>query len=56
MAQKRRSVQTGTTSSAVPTQEDLAREYAYVLTDLRKIGILALALLILLIVLAFVLV
>ncbi len=57
MAQKRRvMVQPKAASASVPTEEQLAQEYAYVLTDLRKIGILALALLALLIILAFVLV
>ncbi len=55
MAQKRRVVPVQATTQ-IPTEEQLAQEYAYVLTDLRKIGILALALLALLIVLAFVLV
>jgi len=56
MAQKRRAVSTGNVATSIPTEEELAQEYAYVLTDLRKIGILALALLALLIILAFVLV
>ena len=44
------------TSSAQPDDEDLAAEYRYVLTDLKKIAWLALAMLVLLIVLAFVVV
>ena len=44
------------TTSAQPDDEDLAAEYRYVLTDLKKIAWLALAMLVLLIVLAFVVV
>ncbi len=40
----------------VPTDEQLAQEYRYVTTDLKRIGVLALAMLVLLIVLAFVIV
>ncbi len=40
----------------IPTEEELAEEYRYVLTDLKRIGILALVMLVLLIALAFVLV
>ena len=50
---KRRSVQM---KHHIPTEEELAEEYRYVLTDLKRIGILALVMLVLLIVLAFVLV
>ncbi|MGC9395684.1 MAG: hypothetical protein ACP5J4_12600 [Anaerolineae bacterium] len=39
-----------------PDDEDLAAEYRYVLTDLKKIAWLALAMLVLLVVLAFVVV
>lgn len=59
MAQKRRAYvqqQAKPQAASIPTEEQLAQEYSYVLTDLRKIGILAAALLVLLIVLAFVLV
>jgi hypothetical protein len=42
--------------AAQPDDEDLAVEYRYVLTDLKKIAWLALAMLVLLIVLAFVVV
>lgn len=40
----------------VPTEEELKEEYRYVTTDLRRIGILALAMLAVLIVLAVVLI
>ena len=40
----------------IPTDAELTEEYRYVLTDLRRIGLLALAMLALLIVLAIVLV
>ncbi len=50
---KRRSVQT---KHHIPTEEELAEEYRYVLTDLKRIGILALVMLALLIVLAIVLI
>ncbi len=40
----------------IPTEEELAAEYHYVLTDLKRIGILAMAMLVLLIVLALILV
>ena len=43
-------------SSRIPTEEELAQEYRYVLTDLKKIGWLALAMLALLIALAFIIV
>jgi len=42
--------------TAQPDDEDLAAEYRYVLTDLKKIAWLALAMLVLLVVLAFVVV
>lgn len=42
--------------NAQPADEDLAAEYRYVLTDLKKIAWLALAMLVLLIALAFVVV
>lgn len=42
--------------AAQPADEDLATEYRYVLTDLKKIAWLALAMLVLLVVLAFVVV
>ena len=42
--------------AAQPDDEDLVAEYRYVLTDLRKIAWLALAMLVLLVVLAFVVV
>lgn len=40
----------------IPTEEELKEEYRYVITDLRRIGILALAMLAVLIVLAVVLI
>lgn len=43
-------------AARVPTEEELREEYRYVLTDLRRIGLLALAMLAVLIVLAIVLV
>ncbi len=43
-------------TSRIPTEEELAQEYRYVLTDLKKIGWLALAMLALLIALAFIIV
>ncbi len=52
-AKKRRAAQPKHT---IPTEEELAEEYRYVLTDLKRIGILALVMLALLIVLAIVLV
>ena len=42
--------------AAQPADEDLATEYRYVLTDLKKIAWLAVAMLVLLVVLAFVVV
>ena len=42
--------------AAQPADEDLAAEYRYVLTDLKKIAWLALAMLVLLIALAFIVV
>ncbi len=50
---KRRAAQT---KHHIPTEEELAEEYRYVLTDLKRIGILALVMLALLIVLAIVLI
>ncbi|HQE92229.1 MAG TPA: hypothetical protein PLH19_06040 [Anaerolineae bacterium] len=44
------------TVSTLPANTDLVEEYRYVLTDLKKIGWLALAMLTLLVVLAFILV
>nr|MBC7244397.1 hypothetical protein [Chloroflexota bacterium] len=41
--------------ASVPAKVDLAQEYHYVLTDLRKIAIIALAMFVLLFVLAFIL-
>ncbi len=40
----------------VPSEETLAEEYQYVIRDLKRIGLLALIMLVLLIVLAFVLI
>ncbi len=42
--------------SAIPTEEELAEEYHYVLTDLKRIAQLALAMLVLLIGLSWILV
>ncbi len=52
---KRRQV-TRKATTRIPTEEELAEEYRYVLTDLKKIGWLALAMLALLIALAFIIV
>ncbi len=52
-AGKRRAAQT---KHHIPTEEELAEEYRYVLTDLKRIGILALVMLALLIALAIVLI
>jgi len=43
-------------AASQPTDEDLADEYRYVLTDLKKIALLALAMVVLLIVLALIIV
>jgi hypothetical protein len=54
----RRAVQIRAASRALPSQTttkvDFAEEYAYVLTDLKRIGLIALAMLIILITLAFI--
>jgi hypothetical protein len=44
------------TAANVPSEETLAAEYQYVISDLKRIGVLALVMLVLLIVLAFVLI
>ncbi len=43
-------------TSKIPTEQELQQEYRYVLTDLRKIAWLAVAMLVLLVVLAIVIV
>ncbi|MGC9357330.1 MAG: hypothetical protein ACP5GX_05675 [Anaerolineae bacterium] len=49
------SVRSGT-GGGVPTEEELAQEYRYVIEDLKRIGILAFAMLVSLVVLAVIIV